>query len=167
MKTVCLLIAAIGFAGMAAADTPPLAPMAFWAGHCFKGTLADGKQTDEHCFTWVFEGSVLRDHHVARNPGKPDYVGETVYFWDPEANKIAFLYYENAGGISRGTAEPVADGMVFPPARYAASGDSMTYRVRWTKQGSDAYEAFSEAQNGDKWVTMFRMTLREDHAGGR
>ena len=160
MKIVLWLAALAGFS--AAAADAPLAPLAPWAGHCWKGAFADGKQTDEHCFTWVFEGSVLRDRHVVRNPGHPDYIGETVYFWDAEANKIAFLYYENGGGISRGTAEPAADGMVFPAARYAAPGQSMTYRVRWTRQGSDAYEAFSEAQDGDKWVTMVKMTLKAE-----
>ncbi len=162
MKILCFLTA-LGFGGAgAAAAEQPLAPMDFWAGHCFTGAFADGKQTDEHCFTWVFEGSVLRDHHVARNPGKPDYVGETVYFWDPDADKIAYLYYENEGGISRGTVEPVADGLVLPATQYKAPGQSMTYRARWTKQGNKAYEAFSEAQNGDKWVTMFKMVLRRD-----
>jgi hypothetical protein len=26
--------------------------------------------------------------------------------------------------------------------------------------GTDAYEAWSEARNGDGWTTMFRMTLK-------
>lgn len=164
MKTVFFLIAAgLSGAAMAAETPPPLAPLSFWAGHCFKGAFPDGKQTDEHCFAWVFEGSVLRDRHVVRNPGKPDYIGETVYFWDPDARKIAYFYYENAGGISSGTAEPSADGMVFPATRYTAPGDSMTYRARWTRQGTNAYEAFSEAQNGDTWMPMFKITLKADH----
>jgi len=157
MKIIQCLAALAGFSASAADG--PLAPISFWAGHCFKGTFADGKQTDQHCFTWVYEGKVLRDRHVVNNPGKPDYIGETVYYWDPEANKIAFLYYENAGGISRGTAEPSADGMIFPATKYAAPGEAMTYRVKWTRQGDQAYEAWSEAQAGDKWVTMFKMTL--------
>ena len=158
MKLIACLIAAAFDLGAAAAE--PLEPLSFWAGHCWKGTFPDGKQTDEHCFTWVYEGKVLRDRHVVVAPGKPDYVGETVYFWDPEAGKIAFFYYENAGGISRGTAEAATDGMVFPSARYSEPGQSMTYRARWTKQGDHAYEAFSEAQAGDKWITMVKMTLR-------
>ena len=42
--------------------------------------------------------------------------------------------------------EATADALVFPPTRYVADGESMTYRVRWTRQGDDAYEAFSEMQ---------------------
>jgi hypothetical protein len=36
----------------------------------------------------------------------------------------------------------------------------MTYRVRWTRQGDDAYKAFSEMQGKDGWTTMFRLVLR-------
>ncbi len=163
MKSLALLTA-IGLSGTAAAaaDTPPpLAPMSFWAGHCFKGDFPDGKRSDEHCFAWVFEGKVLRDRHVVRTPGQPDYVGETVYVWDSTVGRITYLYYENAGGISVGVATPTADGMDFPPASYAAPGEkSLTYRARWTRQGSDAYEAFSEAQNGEQWVPMWKMVLK-------
>ena len=165
MKRLCLLIA-LGLARAAtAADTvpaAPLAPMSFWAGHCFKGPFPDGKRTDEHCFAWVFEGKVLRDRHVVQTPGKPDYVGETVYVWDSTVGRITYLYYENAGGISVGVAQPTADGMEFPPASYAEPGESMIYRARWTKQGTDAYEAFSEAQNGEQWVPMFKMVLKAE-----
>jgi len=162
MKSLGLLIA-ISLAGAAAAaDTPPpLAPMSFWAGHCFKGTFPDGKQTDEHCFAWVFEGKVLRDRHVVKTPGKPDYIGETVYVWDSTVGRITYLYYENAGGISVGVAQPTADGMEFPPASYAAPGEkSVIIRARWTKQGTDSYEAFAEAQNGEQWVPMVKMVLK-------
>ena len=38
-----------------------LKPMAFLAGHCWKGDFADGKQTDEHCFQWLYGGKALRD----------------------------------------------------------------------------------------------------------
>ena len=166
MKIACFFIVlGLGFAASAAdTPTPPLAPMSFWAGHCFKGAFPGGQQTDEHCFAWVFEGSALRDRHVVRAPGKPDYIGETVYVWDSEKKQISYLYYENAGGISSGTAEPAADGMNFPPARYSAPGDeAMTYRVRWTRQGDKAYEAFSEAQAGDKWVPMFKIVLTAEN----
>ena len=163
MRKTAYLVAALALSGTAAnAAENPLAPMSPWAGHCWKGVFADGKQTDTHCFTWVYQGQVLRDRHVVNNPGKPDYIGETVYFWDSAASKIGFFYYENAGGISRGTVEPTADGLTFPATTYSAPGEAMTYRVRWTRQGDQAYEAWSEAQAGDKWVTMFKMTLKAE-----
>ena len=137
----------------------PLQPLAFVAGHCWKGTFADGSTTDEHCFEWMYGGKFLRDRHVVKSASKPDYVGETFYYWDAEAKQIQYIYLENAGGVSRGSAEPAADGVVFPPARYVGEKMAMTYRVRWTKLDADAYEAHSEVQRKEGWATMFRMKL--------
>ena len=36
----------------------------------------------------------------------------------------------------------------------------MTYRARWTRQGEQAYEAWSEAQTPEGWVTMFRLVMQ-------
>jgi hypothetical protein len=144
----------------AAAPDDGLKPMAFLAGHCWKGAFADGKQTDEHCFSWIFDPHALRDVHTVRAPGRPDYVGETTYYWDSAAKRVAYLYVENAGGISRGTMEP-GDGVLdFPATQYVANGEAMTYRVRWTVMGDRAYEAFSEAQVNGAWSTMFRYVLQ-------
>ena len=136
-----------------------LKPMAFLAGHCWKGQLADGKQIDEHCFQWLYDGRALRDTHTVRAPGRPDYVGETTYYFDSAAKRVDWLYIENLGGISRGTVQSEGNALVFPPTEYIGDGKSMTYRVRWTPMGSDAYEAWSEAKTPSGWTTMFRMTL--------
>jgi hypothetical protein len=143
-----------------AAPVEGLVPMAFLAGHCWKGTFPDGQQTDEHCFAWLYDGKALRDTHVVRAPGRPDYVGETTYYWDSVARRVEFVYIENLGGISRGTMEPAAGALVFPATQYIGGGSAMTYRVRWTRQGDDAYEAWSEAQAPDGWNTMFRVVLK-------
>jgi hypothetical protein len=154
-----LLLAAPAAAAVAA-PLEGLAPMAFLAGHCWKGTFADGKQTDEHCFTWLYDGKALRDVHTVRAPGRPDYVGETTYYWDSAQKRVEFLYVENMGGVSRGTMVPSEGTLTFPSADYVADGKTMTYRVRWTPMGDDAYEAWSEARAKDGWATMFRMVLR-------
>lgn len=137
-----------------------LQPMAFLAGHCWKGEFPDGKQTDEHCFAWLYDGKVLRDTHTVRIPGRADYVGETTYYWDAAARRVEFLYVENLGGISRGTVQPTPGALIFPPTQYVAQGEALTYRVRWTRLGDGAYEAWSEAQAKDGWSTMFRLTMR-------
>jgi len=94
-----------------------------------------------------------------RAPGRPDYVGETTYYWDSAAKRIEFLYIENLGGISRGTVDTSTNGvLVFPPTQYVADGQAMTYRVRWTPTDG-AYEAWSEAQGKEGWSTMFKVTL--------
>jgi hypothetical protein len=143
-------------------DAEPIAafkPMAFLAGHCWRGQFTDGKRTDEHCFQWLYDGRALRDTHTVRAPGQPDYVGETTYYFDSVAQRIDWLYIENAGGISRGTVQSEGSALVFPPTDYIGDGQTMTYRVRWTPMSKDAYEAWSENKTPTGWSTMFKMTL--------
>ena len=138
-----------------------LKPMAFLAGHCWKGEFPDGKQTDEHCFQWLYDGKALRDTHTVRALGRPDYVGESTYYWDSAAKRVEFLYFENQGGISRGTMQSSKDALVFPPTQYVADGKTMTYRVRWSLIDDNAYEAWSEMRGAKDWVTMFKLTMKK------
>jgi hypothetical protein len=157
------LLAAVLFAAFAAhAQTPgPLAPMAFLAGHCWKGSMAVPGQTDEHCFAWLFGGVALRDTHVVRTPGQPDYAGESTYYYDSARKQVEYVYVENFGGISRGVVEPVAGALVFPPTQYVSDGQALTYRARWSIADARAYEAFSEilGPNG-AWTTQFKVLLK-------
>ena len=93
-----LLIPGVGFSQPDAAYQP----LAFLAGHCWKGAFPDGKQTDEHCFTWIYGGRFLRDRHTVRAEGKPDALGESIYFWNTSARQLEYLYIESDGGFSRG-----------------------------------------------------------------
>lgn len=162
IRPALLLASALLAATATAADPPkpadPLQPLASFAGHCFKGTLAGGKDTDEHCFQWMYGGKALRDVHTVRGASHPDYVGETTYYWDSGARRIEYLYVENAGGIMRGTVEPAEGAIVFPPASYVAGGQALTLRVRWTL-AQDGYEAWSEMQEKGTWTTMFRVRM--------
>jgi hypothetical protein len=164
-STISVLIpAAIALALLAGsardceAAAGPLRPFSFLAGHCFKGTIAERNDTDEHCFQWIYEGQALRDVHTVRGAGHPDYVGETTYYWDSAAKRIEYLYVENLGGIMRGTVEPGEGALVFPAAAYVAGGEAMTLRVKWTLQ-KDGYEAWSEMQDKDAWKTMFKVKM--------
>jgi len=72
MRPLLAALALTTVAGTAAAAPAELLkPMAFLAGHCWKGTFADGKTTDEHCFFWMYGGSVLRDTHTVRSTLPP------------------------------------------------------------------------------------------------
>jgi hypothetical protein len=137
-----------------------LEPLSFLAGHCWKGTFADGKQTDEHCFAWLYDGRVLRDTHTVRAPGKPDGVGESTYYVNSAGNHVEFLYVENGGGFSHGIVESLPGALLFPDTQYIADGEALVYRARWTRQGDKAYEAWSEAQTPDGWSTMFRLAMK-------
>jgi len=156
-----VLVSAAAFSGSAAAaPIEPLQPMAFLAGHCWKGDFPGGKQTDEHCFAWLYDGKALRDTHTVRTPGRPDYIGETTYYWDSAAKRVEFVYIENLGGISRGNMQSMPEALIFPPTQYVADGQAMTYRVRWTRLSDTSYEAWSEMQGKDGWTTMFKLTMR-------
>jgi hypothetical protein len=144
-----------------AAPIEALQPMAYLAGHCWKGDFGDGKQTDEHCFVWLYDGKALRDTHTVRAPGRPDYVGETTYYWDSAARRLEYIYIENAGGVMRGTVESASGVLVFPATQYVEGGKSMTFRVRWTRLSDTSYEAWSEMQAKDAWTTMFKMTMKQ------
>jgi hypothetical protein len=139
-----------------------LKPMAFLAGHCWLGNFPESKHTDEHCFQWLYGGKALRDTHTVRGPGRPDYVGETTYYWDSGAKRVEFLYVENLGGISRGVVQSTPGALVFPATQYVADGQPMTYRARWTVLNDQSYEAWSEMQDKTGWVTMFKITLKRE-----
>jgi hypothetical protein len=156
-----VLVSAAAFSGSAAAAAiEPLQPMAFLAGHCWKGDFPGGKQTDEHCFAWLYDGKALRDTHTVRTPGRPDYIGETTYYWDSAAKRVEFVYIENLGGISRGNMQSMPEALIFPPTQYVADGQAMTYRVRWTRLSDTSYEAWSEMQGKDGWTTKFKLTMK-------
>jgi hypothetical protein len=156
-----VLVSAAAFSGSAAAaPIEPLQPMAVLAGHCWKGDFPGGKETDEHCFAWLYDGKALRDTHTVRAPGRPDYIGETTYYWDSAAKRVEFVYIENLGGISRGNMQSMPEALIFPPTQYVADGQAMTYRVRWTRLSDTSYEAWSEMQGKDGWTTMFKLTMK-------
>jgi hypothetical protein len=155
-----LALAALSSTGACAQPAELLKPLAFLAGHCWKGTFADGKRTDEHCFSWIHDGRALRDNHVVRAPGQADGVGESIYYVNSASKRVEYLYIEDQGGFSRGTVEVLPEALLFPDTQYIADGEQLTYRARWTPKGPDAYEAWSEAQTRDGWSTMFKLEMK-------
>ncbi|UTY60854.1 hypothetical protein HPQ68_19045 [Massilia sp. erpn] len=156
---------AVPLAGLAA-DVPAaaarLAPLAFLAGHCWRGDMPGGKANDTHCYEWVYGGHYLRDRHVVRAPGRPDYEGETLYFYDHGRQQIAYIYYENAGGVGRGLALGEGERLVFPEAEFvSASGSKLAYRATWQRIGDAAYEASNEIKREGQWRSEFKMRLNK------
>ncbi|WP_229506441.1 hypothetical protein [Massilia sp. BJB1822] len=158
-------LAAVPLAGLAAevpAAAARLAPLAFLAGHCWRGDMPGGKANDTHCFEWLYGGHYLRDRHVVRAPGRPDYEGETLYFYDHGRQQIAYIYYENAGGIGRGLALGEGERLVFPEAEFvSASGSKLVYRATWQRIGDAAYEASNEIKRDGQWHSEFKMRLNK------
>lgn len=164
MRTLpLLLLLAVG--GATAAPIEALQPLSFLAGHCWKGSIPATASTDEHCFEWVLGGTVLRETHVVRTEGKPDYRGETTYFYSPLSRSVEYLYLENNGGVSRGLMETVANTLAFPPAENVPGEPNAVYRVRWTPSGNNSYDSWAEKKGSDgSWQTMFKMTMMKTKA---
>jgi hypothetical protein len=156
-KTLCLLLLAPGFA--LANPNPAYQPLAFLADHCWKGDFPGGKQSDEHCFTWVYGGKFLRDRHVVRAEGKPDAKGESIYFWNSAAKQLEYLYIESDGGFSRGPVSIDKDALVFPDTTFTQNGKTMVYRSRWQRSGANAYDVVTEFKSQETWVPGFKVHM--------
>ena len=155
------LLAAIGWLPcvVGAAPRADYQPLAFLAGHCWKGEFPGGKTTDEHCFSWIYDGKFLRDTHTVRSPGKPDALGESIYFWDANDNRLEYLYIESDGGSSRGAVSTAQGSLVFPETAFVQNGDTQVYRSRWQQRGPSAYEVLTEFKGKDGWVPGFKVLM--------
>jgi hypothetical protein len=135
--------------------SPDFRPLEFLVGRCWVGTFPDGKQTDEHCFEWVFDHKFVRDRHVVRHGDAP-YAGETLYGWDPKEKRLAFWYWNSDGEILRGTVEYAAKRIVFP-TEYDTETGPVELRAIWTPLGPDHYRAEEQQHVGSEWKTLRTM----------
>ena len=133
-------------------------PVAFLADHCWTGAIP-GAGTDEHCFTWIFDGKFLRDRHTLRAAGKPDAQGESIYFWDSSAKRLEYLYIESDGGFSRGPVSIDNEALVFPDTSFVEKGKTLVYRSRWQRSGATAYDVLTEFKSKDGWVPGFKVHM--------
>ena len=121
--------------------------------------VPDGKQTDEHCFSWIYGGKFLRDLHTVHGGGHPDFKGESIYYWNSATRELEYLYIEDQGGFSRGTVGTAPGALVFPPTNYVEDGKTQTYRSRWQRIGDDAYDVVTEFKSGEGWIDGFRVHM--------
>ena len=107
------------------------------------------------------DGTRQRHADTCAHPAGLDQRRRDDVFLRPAAQRVEWVYIENLGGVSHGSVESANGVLTFPATQYVADGKSMTYRARWTPIGTDAYEAWSEARNGDAWTTMCKLTLKQ------
>jgi hypothetical protein len=156
------LLFALGLAASSAAApaalAPQLAPLAFLAGSCWRGS-EDGMRTDTHCFTPVYDGHFLRDRHIVAGGKNPPYLGETLYRWSAEAQAISYAYYSSDGGFGSGVARRDGDVLSFTFATDAAGAGPPPSRMRttWTRESDQAYTAHTEIGEGEGWRTLWRV----------
>jgi copper(I)-binding protein len=146
-------------AALAQARPRRLEAMAFLAGSCWRGTFPDGRQTDTHCFSPIYQGNYLQDRHVVEGAPAP-YSGHTLYHYDVMGRSIVFQYRASDGSVSGGVARPTPDGLSFPAETHrAADGRETTIRSAWTRDGADAYLVRAEARRGAGWRELWRMRM--------
>ena len=130
--------------------------------------------TDDRCFEPMQGGHYVRDTHQVRG-GQGPYGGETIYYLDAQAHRLAFTYYASDGGMSRGFADADGNGLVFPPGTYVdPDGSTLILRGSWRPDGPNRYLAISEIQENGQWrVTRFQhfdpqegYKVREGEPGG-
>lgn len=143
-------------------NAPDFRPLEFLVGDCWIGTFPDGKQTDEHCFEWVYDRKFIRDRHVVRN-GQAPYAGETLYGWDARAKRLAFWYFNSEGDVILGTVEYQADSIVFP-TRYETDKGPVDLRAVWARTGPDSYRVAQSQREGEAWKPLWGMELRRRDA---
>jgi hypothetical protein len=157
MFATLLLLSAVSFnATPAEAPNNPLLPLQFLVGHCWTGDFPNSGGKDTHCFEPMFGGKFIRDKHVVHGKG-PDYLGESIYAFDPKQKRIVFWYWSSGGDIDGGTVEPMANGLNFPERHLTAPKD-LTMRTHWKRIGDDRYEALNEQKIGDgAWQTAWKI----------
>lgn len=154
MKTThlaaAMAVAALLSSGTGRAESDPLTPLAFLAGHCWTTHFADGLQTDTHCYEWMHGGKQLRDRHVVLGKD-PAYRGETIYAWHGGRKRIEYRYWNSQGGQSDGYVEAAADGAIHFLDDHFVEPDGA------------AYDFASELTRPDE--THYRMVVRNLDAG--
>lgn len=107
---VALLLAASALAGPMPELMPELAVFEPFVGKTYVGEFTDAnsgkKATDVQSWEIILGGKAIRTMH-SLNDG--EYGGETIIYWDPKAQEVAYFYVTTGGFITRGTME-VAEG---------------------------------------------------------
>ena len=148
----------------ATATSPPtlrseFEPMRFLIGHCWRGPMANGRH-DTHCFEPVFDGQHIRDRHEVAG-GAKIYRGETIYSWDGGAGRVAFVYWNSLGGVSRGTMVPRPGALDFGNETYKGpDGRTITMSTVWRLVDARTYESVTTSPGnptGDRLVRFTRV----------
>jgi hypothetical protein len=112
----------------------------------------------------VYGGQFLRDLHTVRRDGRPDALGETIYFWDAAEKRLQYLYIESDGGYSLGGVITDQDNLMFPETALVDNGQKQVYRSRWVRTGPDAYDVVTEFKMQDRWVPGFKIHMQRQAA---
>jgi len=161
MLAALLALASLAAAPPQTAAADPLAPLSFLVGHCWSGDFPNAMGRDTHCFEPMYGGKFVRDRHVLRGK-QGDYLGETIYAFDPAKKQIVYWYFSSDGDIDSSSVLPVVDGFDFPE-RHLTQPKDLTMRTHWKRIGADRYEAINERKtDGGEWKTEWKVLYLRD-----
>jgi hypothetical protein len=155
---------ALGAAPPTAAKDP-LQPLQFLVGHCWAGDLPREMGRDTHCFEAMYGSHFVRDKHVVHGKN-PDYLGESIYAFDPKQQHIVFWYWSSDGEILTGHVEYHPDSIVFP-TKYVTEKGTVDLRAVWTQIGQNSYRTEESQRSGAEWKPLWTMVLKRSRAIGR
>jgi hypothetical protein len=96
-----------------------------------------------------------------RTAGKPDALGESIYFWNSTAKQLEYLYIESDGGFSRGPVAIDKEALIFPDSNFEENGKTLMYRSRWQHSTANAYDVVTEFQVKGSWVRGFIVHMEQ------
>lgn len=118
-----------------------------FSGSGLEGTQTSG-QTDNSVWRPILGGRAVQHIHSL---SEIDYGGRTIYFYDPRAEQIRYVYVSTQGFMTTG-AGSVENGRLVVEADL--TGNSDTQRVRGVlRLTDDGYELTSKYLQDDQWVT--------------
>lgn len=167
IKSRILMLASVLFLGLwnafaLHADEVPAAgdrlqPLRFLVGSCWRGTFADGKNVDTHCFSRMYGEAFIRDVHLVRGDN-PDYRGEAIYQWDPAGEQIKYRYWNSLGGVSDGVLTTEGGRIIAPGERHVENdGGVIEIRSVMQQSGDDTYSSIAEQKTETGWVQMWKV----------
>ena len=161
LSSIVTISAAQPSSAQASSPSTHLDGLAFLAGSCWKGTFAGRNVTDEHCFTWIYNGRFLRDHHIVVGDSVP-YEGETTYAWDPGQKQIVYWYIALPGFYSHGTVSPSDSTLVFDD--HLRTTQARQLRTTWQRTGEDTYTVRVADVTDGKTKELWSMVMRRSRS---
>ena len=153
-----LILTAAAFTAAPATPANPLQPLDFLVGSCWAGDFPNGMGVDTHCFEAMYGGKFVRDKHVLHGK-QGDYLGETIYGFDPGKKQIVYWYFSSDGDIDSSSMLPVADGFDFPERHLTQPQDTIM-RTHWHRVDADRHESLNERKQGDAWKTEWKVEYK-------
>ena len=149
---IVVLLAGLACASPAAAsEGDPLAQLRFLEGACWRAEFSGGEQADFQCVEPMVDGHFLRSRHSVQGTD-PEYWGETVYYWDGEAEEIRFIYFTSIGATSKGTVRFDESGTGFIEERYVLSnGTVIALTASFPRPADGRYDVSVRSREGDGW----------------